>query len=79
MSLVELSPITGRTHQLRLHTLHSGFPILGDPQYHTEESRALSRQLGYAYQQLCATQLILPHPMTGELLKITAKQDIFLP
>ena len=34
-----LQPITGRTHQLRVHCAHMGFPILGDPQYHTAESR----------------------------------------
>ena len=79
MSLVELSPITGRTHQLRLHCLAMGFPILGDPQYHTDESRALGEKLGYTYQQLCATELVIPHPLTKTPLKITAKQDIFLP
>lgn len=79
MSLVELSPITGRTHQLRLHCHAMGFPILGDPQYHTAESRALSEKLGYSYQQLCATALTLPHPMTGEPVTIKSKQKIKLP
>ncbi len=79
MSLVSLSPITGRTHQLRLHCLAMGFPILGDPQYHTEKSREKSAKLGYTYQQLCATELSLPHPLTGEIVTIRAKQDIFLP
>lgn len=79
LSLVELSPITGRTHQLRLHCLAMGFPILGDPQYNTEQSRVRSAELGFFYQQLCATALTLPHPLTGEELTIRAKQDIFLP
>lgn len=79
MSLLSLSPITGRTHQLRLHCLSMGCPILGDPQYFTPESQALSRSLGLAGQQLCATALTLPHPMTKKTLTITAKQDIFLP
>ena len=48
---LELSPITGRTHQLRLHCLASGFPILGDPQYCTEESQKTSRALGYEGQE----------------------------
>ncbi len=30
---LELRPLTGRTHQLRVHCAHEGFPILGDPQY----------------------------------------------
>lgn len=79
MSLVELSPITGRTHQLRLHCHAMDFPILGDPQYHTEQSRSLSQKLGFTYQQLCATELTLPHPMTGEPLTIKSKQHITFP
>lgn len=79
MSLLALSPITGRTHQLRLHCLSMGCPILGDPQYFTQESRARSEALGYEYQRLCAVKLVLPHPMTGQMLEIRAKQEIFLP
>ena len=41
-SLVELEPLTGRTHQLRLHCAYLGCPILGDPQYGTEESQRYS-------------------------------------
>ncbi len=35
LSLLELRPVTGRTHQLRVHCAASGFPILGDPIYGT--------------------------------------------
>ena len=38
-TLVELVPLTGRTHQLRLDCAHLGSPILGDPQYGTAESQ----------------------------------------
>lgn len=64
-SLLELRPITGRTHQLRVHCLHSGFPIVGDPQYATPASRAWSDARGYQTQLLCAKELRLPHPLTG--------------
>ena len=37
-SKLALRPVTGRTHQLRVHCAHMGHPILGDPQYHTPES-----------------------------------------
>ena len=37
-SLLELRPVTGRTHQLRVHCAHRGCPILGDPQYSTAPS-----------------------------------------
>lgn len=63
-----LRPITGRTHQLRLHCAHMGFPILGDPQYNSPRSVDLSRELGLTSQLLCAKRLELTHPITGEAL-----------
>ena len=71
-----LKPITGRTHQLRLHCCHMGFPILGDPQYNSEESKAYSDILGLTHQLLCAYSLEFSHPITGEVLSITTKMDI---
>ena len=70
-----LRPITGRTHQLRLHCLHMGFPILGDPQYNTPESTAYSETLGLTHQLLCAKRLELDHPITGEKLTLESKLD----
>ena len=72
-TLLELRPITGRTHQLRLHCAHCGFPILGDPQYGTETSLELSKTLGYAYQRLCAKSVSFTHPITGQRLTITTE------
>ena len=69
-SLVELQPLTGRTHQLRLHCAYLGCPILGDPQYGTEESQTYSRQFGLEYQRLCARRLDFLHPITGEPVQI---------
>ena len=74
-TLLALRPITGRTHQLRLHCAHSGFPILGDPQYGTEESLRLSRELGYAHQRLCAKTVAFAHPLTGQLLTIQSHME----
>ena len=76
ISKLALRPVTGRTHQLRLHCAYMGFPILGDPQYGTEESLQISRELGYTYQQLCAGELELTHPITGEVLRIRSKSEI---
>lgn len=70
-----LRPITGRTHQLRVHCTHMGFPILGDPQYRTEESQAFSETLGLTTQALCAVKLELSHPITGEPLVICSGMD----
>lgn len=75
-SEVELRPITGRTHQLRVHCSHMGFPILGDPQYGTRESQRLSEEMGLTHQRLLAYSLELDHPISGERLIITSKMDI---
>lgn len=71
-----LRPITGRTHQLRVHCAHMGFPILGDPQYGSEASQALSAQLGLSTQALCAKTLSFPHPITGEPMYLESKMDV---
>ena len=72
---LSLRPITGRTHQLRVHCAHMGFPILGDPQYGSEESQACSAKLGLTTQALCAFTLELPHPITGASLTICSRMD----
>ena len=73
-----LEPVTGRTHQLRLHCMHMGFPILGDPQYNSMESAALSAEMGLSYQLLCAKMLRLVHPVTEEELEILSRFDVDL-
>lgn len=77
-SKLALRPVTGRTHQLRVHCDHMGFPILGDPQYATEESQAFSEQFGLQYQLLCAKQLEFIHPMTGEEMCLLSDMDVGL-
>ena len=71
-----LRPITGRTHQLRVHCAHMGYPILGDPQYGSEASQALSAELGLSSQLLCAKSLRFPHPTTGVEKEIISKLDV---
>ena len=73
---LKLRPITGRTHQLRLHCAHMGYPILGDPQYGTAESIVFSENLGIKTQLLCAKSLEFTHPVTGEPVTITSKLDV---
>ena len=73
---LELRPITGRTHQLRLHCAYLGCPILGDPQYGSEESMAYSAELGIKTQLLCAKRLEFNHPITGEPMTLDSKMTI---
>ena len=72
---LSLQPITGRTHQLRVHCAYMGHPILGDPQYGSEESLALSEKLGIPSQLLCAKRLEFNHPITGEPMMLESQMD----
>ena len=73
---LELSPITGRTHQLRVHCSYMGYPILGDPQYGSAESKAYSNKKGIITQLLCAKRLEFTHPITGEKLCLQSKMKV---
>lgn len=75
-SKLELRPLTGRTHQLRVHCSYMGFPILGDPQYASAASAEFSNNMGLNYQQLCAFSLELKHPITGEMLYLESRMDV---
>ena len=74
-SLLELTPVTGRTHQLRVHCAYIGCPILGDPQYASEASQAFSQSLGLKSQLLCAASITFQHPVTKETVTIQSKQS----
>ena len=45
-TLIEAKPVTGRTHQIRVHALHAGHPLLGDEKYANESSREMAPALG---------------------------------
>ena len=74
VSLLRLQLETGRTHQIRVHLLDIGTPILGDGLYYTDESRALSNALGAAAQALHASCLRFTEPLSGECLAICAPE-----
>ncbi len=62
VSHLSLQPVTGRTHQLRVHCAYMGFPILADPQY--------GEEIPGQTQRLCAKSITFPHPITGEELTV---------
>jgi tRNA pseudouridine32 synthase/23S rRNA pseudouridine746 synthase len=59
-----LEPVTGRSHQLRVHLLALGHPILGDMLYAPAAAQAQALRL-----LLHATRLCLPHPVTGQTVE----------
>lgn len=67
-----LHPITGRTHQLRVHCAYMGFPTVGDPQYGTPEGMTF----GWDGQALCAKKLEFIHPITGKKMLLESKMDV---
>jgi 23S rRNA (cytosine1962-C5)-methyltransferase len=65
-ALIQAEPLTGRTHQIRVHAAEHGFPILGDTLYG-----------GAAFPRVClhAAELHLQHPATGAPITFTAPVD----
>ena len=71
-TLLEAELKTGRTHQIRVHTSHLGFPIAGDDKYGDFElNRRLARQ-GLKRMFLHAARLAFEHPISGERMLIEA-------
>ncbi|MFK8046713.1 MAG: pseudouridine synthase [Crocinitomicaceae bacterium] len=64
LSLLELKPKTGRTHQLRIHLSQNGTPILGDKLYSTSTIK-------HKGLFLCACQLRFIHPITKKIIKVS--------
>lgn len=78
-TLVEASPITGRTHQIRVHAEHAGHPIAGDPKYGDPEFDRALREHGLARLFLHAARIELPRgvrfeaPLPAELERVLAQ------
>ena len=71
-TLVEASPKTGRTHQIRVHAASLGHPIIGDDRYGVDEVNKTFKTKGYKRMFLHAKTLNFQHPVTGELISISA-------
>ncbi len=71
--LADIHIETGRFHQIRAQMAHAGMPLLGDAKYGTEQSSELSRKLGVRNVALCACEIVLKHPVSGENLSFQTK------
>ena len=66
VTLLDVHILTGRTHQIRVHTKHIGHPVCGDPIYGSPKGAKVSRLMLHAYS------LTFTHPRTGERMTFTA-------
>ena len=67
VTLLDVHILTGRTHQIRVHTKHIGHPVCGDPIYGSPRGAKVPRLMLHAYS------LTFTHPRTGERLTFTAE------
>jgi len=74
-TLVQASPITGRTHQIRVHTQYTGHPIAWDDRYGDRRFDAYTAQFGIDRLFLHAANIRFVHPSTEALMDINAPLD----
>ncbi|NCO45536.1 MAG: 23S rRNA pseudouridine(955/2504/2580) synthase RluC [Vibrio sp.] len=74
-TLVQASPITGRTHQIRVHTQYTGHPIAWDDRYGDRRFDAYTAQFGIDRLFLHAANIRFIHPSTEALMDINAPLD----
>jgi 23S rRNA pseudouridine1911/1915/1917 synthase len=65
---LEVRPETGRTHQIRVHMAHLGYPVAGDALYGSKQQKQLNEKYCIERQCLHAYSLSFKHPVTGEWL-----------
>ncbi|MCH8302871.1 MAG: RluA family pseudouridine synthase [Proteobacteria bacterium] len=66
-SLLQCQPLTGRTHQIRVHALHLGHPVAGDERYGDPEANATARKLGLKRLFLHAQSISFPDDSGNDL------------
>ncbi|HBO37234.1 MAG TPA: 23S rRNA pseudouridine(955/2504/2580) synthase RluC [Pasteurellaceae bacterium] len=74
-TLIKASPITGRTHQIRVHTQYAGHPIALDDKYGDKEFDRKMADLGLDRLFLHALTICFVHPKSGETLRLSAPLD----
>jgi len=74
-TLIEASPITGRTHQIRVHCLHAGHPIACDDKYGDKVFEQQLNKLGFDRLFLHAYRISFVHPRSEKVMSVEAPLD----
>ncbi|MCE9687502.1 23S rRNA pseudouridine(955/2504/2580) synthase RluC [Shewanella sp. AS16] len=74
-TLVKASPVTGRTHQIRVHCQYTGHPIACDDKYSEQGFDNSMRSLGLSRLFLHAAELMFTHPDSEEIMRVKAPLD----
>lgn len=74
-TLVQASPITGRTHQIRVHAQYVGHPLAWDDRYGDPRFDAYTKKFGLNRLFLHAANIKFTHPGSGEMMDISAPMD----
>jgi len=74
-TLVEAELLTGRTHQIRVHSQYAGHSILGDPKYGSDKANAAAKKKGLNRMFLHAHRLVLPLSFYTKPMTIIAPLD----
>ncbi len=77
-TLMEAYPVTGRTHQIRVHCQYMRCPIIGDDKYCPDEVNKEARQLGFNRLFLHASSLTFEHPETSKTVSVKAPLGVEL-
>ncbi|MEX5886502.1 23S rRNA pseudouridine(955/2504/2580) synthase RluC [Providencia hangzhouensis] len=75
VTLIKASPVTGRTHQIRVHTLYAGHPIAFDDRYGDKQFDSQLAGTGLNRLFLHASALKFTHPKTGDEMRLQAPLD----
>jgi 23S rRNA pseudouridine955/2504/2580 synthase len=74
-TLVQASPITGRTHQIRVHTQYTGHPIAWDDRYGDRRFDAYMSQVGLDRLFLHAANIKFQHPSNDQWMEVDAPME----
>lgn len=72
-TLLEASPVTGRTHQIRVHCAFMGSPILGDQKYGDQDAKTQAKIVGYDRLFLHAYKLVIQLPNGSDSLTVESQ------